>query len=66
MARVPALVFHILLLALTLAVMPARMNGEYESHSVIGVIIRDGIWAFFIILGESRVKPASAGVEAYD
>ena len=55
MARVPALVFHILLLVLTLAVMPARMNGEYESHSVIGVIIRDGIWAFLVILGKCQV-----------
>ena len=54
------LIFHVLLLALTLAAIPARLKAPsihgHKNPSVIDVLIRDGIWAFVVILGELKIR----------
>ena len=54
-SRLLIITFHIFLVALTLAAIPARLRNELKGSSIIGVIIRDGTWAFVLLFGEFQV-----------
>ena len=53
MLRIFALVFHLFLLALVLVA--ARTKNSSKGRSITDIIVRDGMWAFVLVLGEPRV-----------
>ena len=52
--RLVPLTFETILFGLTLAALPRRTSAIFN-RSVVGILIRDGIWAFAIIFCESKI-----------
>lgn len=50
------MLFETLMFALTIMAFIDKIKRQFVRHSIVDVFVRDGMWAFSIIFGESQVS----------